>query len=185
MFELRDKAPGANSTPKVEMVTTSVALTKKRLYLFPLRVPFNCKFSQYDWDFALTVAVGTTISYKAALFRRNGKLSDAVSSVQQVNTAVSVTGQATAFQTTAVGTTINLLPGDYFIGFIFDVVGAGAATLTAKNCHAVSTWVTGDYCYEDQGSFALPASTGALSYIHAASQNPFWCAVTYIGDVIP
>lgn len=187
MFEQRISAPGKQTAPKQELVTTGALLTELRLYLVPLRNPNHTKFDQYEWDFNIAYIPPNTLKYKVALYERVGKISGTPSAVLVPNTSVSVTGYAAATLTvTALGSTESLFPGDYFIGFIIQSSAVpGGARVTPNNSHTNNAAVAGHWCYEDQGSFALPAQTGALSYIHAAGENPFWSAVSYTGDVMP
>lgn len=190
MFRERVKTPGVATSPKQEMVTASGNYTEERLYLIPIRVPFHCVFSQYDWDFRVVTIGDYTLSYKCAIYERVGGLTSGTPmAVLVTGTSVTVTGYSAAtLLTTALGTTKNLLPGDYFIGFIFDHAGtAGGLMLSSPNSMTLDTTVTGSWVYTDPGSFTLPTSiNGAnVGYIQAASEQPFWAALTYIGDVIP
>lgn len=189
MFATRAKTPGLNRAPKMELVSTSGAYTQFRLYLYPVPAVSEIVFNQYDWDFTLAGA-SPNIDFKCAIYERNRGTSSKLSSSGTIltpvsGTSVTVTGQTVSFQTTALGSTKVLLPGHYYIAFIFDE--QGTTILTSKNAHTNNTSVTGDWLYADQGSLTLPSTIAgtSLGYIHSAGECPFWTALSYTGDTIP
>lgn len=182
MFKQRLWSPGLNRAPKAEYQTTGGPYTRLRLYLMPQPVPAQVTFSQYDWDFIL--APLGNINYKCGVYERVGSLSGGTFTLVS-GTSVTVNNRTTSFYTTALGSTKVLPPAHYYIGFIFE--DNAHSSLTHYSAHTPNTWITGDWLYVDQVSLTLPSTIAAstLGYVHAVSEAPFWCALTYIGDVIP
>ena len=194
MFQDRITTVGVECGPKAEMATTSGAYTLQRLYLMPIRVKAHTKFSQYDFQFQVTLAAGTQMQVRVGVYERMGKLNGttAIGNLVAGTTVNYVVPLTAVMYTIPLGATKNLPPGDYWIGITFQKDGAGAASVISVASHTALTWITGDWIYYDLATFALPqtvlgfaGSAIACGYIHAATQSPFWAALTYIGDVLP
>lgn len=177
--------PGASVAHKIELPSGGGPYNKKRLYLIPFLARGVTKFDKYDCDFYLS---GGTISYKFGVYRQVSNLTNTgVCAFLMPGTSITVTGATTNFQVVPIGATACIEPGYYWIGFIFDVT-AGAPSLTTLNSLKSASWIKGRWVYNDPGSLSLPSTINgsSLSYICAtASENPFWCAITYSGDTYP
>jgi len=179
---LHIRTVGIECAPKPEMRTTSGALTSNRLYLVPIVVTGQMVADTYFVDMNVTGNIDVTI----CVYEQTDKLSSTGTTANLIplsgNTSTGITA---AFQTIPIANSIDLLPGSYWIGFIFHD-NTGTSTVTSANSTNCGTEFKSRYMYNDPGSFTTPTTIAgnALGYQSAVSL-PIYAAMAYTGDAIP
>lgn len=188
MFDSRIYSPGSSRAPKAEFNTNSMTVgsgsyTQNYIYLFPMPRGSYIKFNQYELDMFL-IGAPPDINFMMGVYERHGKLFNSTYTLVP-GTSVTVNNQTIPFQSVALGATVVLQPGHYYIAFIFEE--NSFTLLSSPNALQMNAWVRGDWIYYNNGSLGLPATipgAGCSWVLAGANLSPFWCATIYTGDMM-